>query len=164
MARKVFYSFHYDKDIMRVMTVRNRWVTKGSQMASDIIDKAEFEKIKRNGEAYVKNWINKQMEGTSVTIVLLGEDTLHRPFVKYEICKSIERGNAVIGVHINKIKDARTMNTARKANVHEVVGYYSDKTPAYFDAVCDGIFDYVHEDGYNNLGKWVEEMAKKKGK
>ena len=28
---------------MRVMTVRNRWVTQGGQMASKIIDKAEFE-------------------------------------------------------------------------------------------------------------------------
>lgn len=50
MARKVFYGFHYDNDIMRVMTVQNRWVTMGNQTASQIIDKAEFEKIKRNAK------------------------------------------------------------------------------------------------------------------
>lgn len=63
MARKVFYSFHYDKDISRVMTVRNRWVTQGGQMASQIIDKAEFESLKRQGDDAVKRWINKQLEG-----------------------------------------------------------------------------------------------------
>jgi hypothetical protein len=84
MARKVFYSFHYDNDIMRVMTVRNRWVTQGGQMASKIIDKAEFEKIKRQGEAAVKRWIDSQLEGTTVTVVLIGSETLKRPFVKYE--------------------------------------------------------------------------------
>lgn len=27
MARRVFFSFHYDNDINRSMTVRNSWVT-----------------------------------------------------------------------------------------------------------------------------------------
>lgn len=89
MARKVFYSFHYDNDIMRVMTVRNRWVTMGNQAASQVVDKAEFEKIKKNGDSVVKKWIDNQLEGTSVTIVLLGEEILKRPYVQYEICKSI---------------------------------------------------------------------------
>lgn len=29
MARRVFFSFHYDNDINRSMTVRNSWVTQG---------------------------------------------------------------------------------------------------------------------------------------
>lgn len=149
---------------MRVMTVRNRWVTKGGQAASAIIDKAEFEKIKKNRDLAVKRWIDKQMEGTFVTVVLLGKETLKRPFVKYEICKSIECKNAIIGVHINSIKDARTMMKAPKANVDEIVGYYEDNTPAYFDEICNGMYDYVLDDGYSHLGEWVEEAAKKVGK
>ena len=50
MARKVFYSFCYGDDINRCMVVRNRWVTYGNQIQSGIIDKAEFEKIKRTTE------------------------------------------------------------------------------------------------------------------
>ena len=82
MARKVFYSFHYDNDISRVMAVRNRWVTYGGQMASAILDKADFESLKLQGNSAVKRWIDKQMDGTSVTIVLIGEQTLNRPFVQ----------------------------------------------------------------------------------
>ena len=163
MARKVFYSFHYDNDIMRVMTVRNRWVTQGGQLASKVIDKAEFEQIKKQGDEKVKRWIDKQLEGTTVTVVLLGEETLSRPFVKYEICKSINRGNAIIGVHINNIKDARSMNISKKSNTHQIIGAYNNGKPVYFDEICNGIFDYVKDDGYNNLGKWVEDAARIKG-
>lgn len=164
MARKVFYSFHYDNDIMRVMTVRNRWVTQGGQVASDIIDKAEFEQIKRKGESAVKSWIDKQLEGTSVTVVLLGTETLTRPYVKYEICQSINRGNAIIGVHINNIRDARTMRISSKADVNQIVGKYNDGSSVYFNDICDGIYDYTNNDGYSNLGSWVENAARIKGK
>ena len=83
MARSVFYSFHYQNDISRVMIVRNRWVTYGGQIVSGIIDHAEFEKLKRTGERAIKNWINGQLHGTSATIVLIGAETLNRPYVQY---------------------------------------------------------------------------------
>lgn len=62
MARRVFFSFHYDNDINRSMTVRNSWVTQGKE-AAGFIDKAEFEQIKRQGDTAVHNWIDKQLEG-----------------------------------------------------------------------------------------------------
>lgn len=164
MARSVFYSFCYGDDINRTMVVRNRWVTQGNQTISGIIDKAEFEKLKRTGDKAVYNWIDKQLEGTSVTVVLLGTNTLTRPFVQYEICESIKRGNAVIGVHIHNIKDMLTGRTSTQCNVHSIIGQYRDNSPAYFDKHSDGIYDYSLDCGYDNLGLWVEKAAKKKGK
>ena len=158
MARRVFFSFHYDNDINRSMIVRNSWVTQGKE-AAGFIDKAEFEKMKRKGEKEVYKWIDKQLEGTSVTVVLIGAETLSRPFVQYEICKSLQRGNAVIGVYINWIRDMRTLKISAKGNVHTVIGYYEDGSPAYFDNVCDGIYDYVTQDGYANMGSWIEIAA-----
>lgn len=159
MARRVFFSFHYDNDINRSMTVRNSWVTQGKE-AAGFIDKAAFEQIKRQGETAVHNWINKQLDGTSVTVVLIGSDTLNRPYVQYEICKSLQRGNAVIGVHINGIRDMRTLAMSFKGNTHTVIGHYNDNSPAYFDRVADGIYDYVTENGYANLVTWIERAAK----
>ena len=69
MARRVFFSFHYDNDINRSMTVRNSWVTQGKE-AAGFVDKAEFEKIKRTGKTAVHNWIDNQLNGTSVTVRL----------------------------------------------------------------------------------------------
>ena len=72
MARSVFYSFHYQNDISRVMKVRNRWVAYRNQTVSDIIDHAAFEKVQRQGDASIKRWISKQLNGTSATVVLIG--------------------------------------------------------------------------------------------
>lgn len=159
MARRVFFSFHYDNDINRSMTVRNSWVIQGKE-AAGFIDKAEFEQIKRQGESAIHRWIDRQLEGTSVTVVLIGSEALNRPFVKYEIIESVNRGNAVIGVYIHNIKDMRTQKISQKGNIHTIIGYWKDNKPAYFDEICDGIYDYILEDGYNNLGSWIEKAAK----
>lgn len=159
MARRVFFSFHYENDINRSMTVRNSWVTQGKE-AAGFIDKVEFEQIKRQGDKAVHNWIDKQMEGTSVTVVLIGSETLNRPFIQYEICRSLQRGNAVIGVHINGIRDMRSLMTCDKGDVHTVIGYYDDGRAAYFDDVCDGIYDYTMQNGYTNMGSWIEAAAR----
>lgn len=163
MARRVFFSFHYDNDINRSMTVRNSWVTQGKESAG-FIDKAEFEQVKKQGDAAVKKWIDGQLVGTSVTVVLIGSETLNRPFVQYEICESIKRGNGIIGVYINGIRDMRTQQVSGKCNPHTSIGTYSDGRPAYFDCICDGIYDYSLENGYLNLGKWIEDAARKHGK
>lgn len=163
MARRVFFSFHYDNDINRSMTVRNSWVTQGKE-AAGFIDKAAFEQIKRQGDVAVHRWIDKQLEGTSVTVVLIGSETLNRPFVQYEICKSLERGNAVIGVHISGIRDMRTSTVTYKGNAHTVIGHYNDNSPVYFDNICDGIYDYTAQNGYANFGEWIESAAKAHGK
>lgn len=160
MARSVFYSFHYQNDISRVMTVRNRWVTYGGQLVSGIIDHADFEQVQRQGDAAIKKWIDKQMEGTSATIVLIGAETLERPYVQYEICKSLERGNALIGVYIHRVKNLAGY-TSFACNRHTIIGYYNDNAPAYFDDVADGIYDYVLDNGYANLGSWVESAGRK---
>lgn len=164
MSRKVFFSFHYGDDVNRAMTVRNSWVTQGVEKAG-FIDKAEFEKVQRQGTKAVENWIDKQLNGTSVTVVLIGNDTLNRDFVQYEIRKSLEKGNGIIGVKINNIADMRTGVRSQLCNLHTCIGIWStSKEKIYFDEITDGIFDYNTQDGYHNLGNWVEAAAKKKGK
>ena len=163
MARRVFFSFHYEEDINRSMTVRNSWVTQGKEDVG-FTDKAECERLKRNGENAVHRWIDEQLKGTSVTVVLIGKETLNRPFVQYEIRKSIEKGNAIIGVFIHGIKDMRTLRTSIKGNPHTIIGHYNDNSPAYFDYICDGLYDYVNDNGYYNMGEWIEKAARNKGK
>jgi hypothetical protein len=163
MARRVFFSFHYNNDVNRVMTVRNSGVFRGVEEAG-FVDKADFETVKKAGEQAVHRWINKQLEGTSVTVVLIGSETLNRPFVKYEICKSLERGNGLIGVKIHNIRDMRTQQASAAGNSHTVIGHYNNGSPAYFDKVADAIYDYVLDDGYNKMGSWIEAAAKKHGK
>lgn len=143
------------------MAVRNRWVTYGNQMLSGIIDHAEFEKIERQGDVAIKRWIDNQLNNTTATVVLIGADTLNRRYVQYEICESIKRRNAIIGVYINNVRDLNG-SFSNPCNKHTIIGYYNDGRPAYFDEVADGIYDYVYEDGYSNLDLWVEKAVVKK--
>nr|WP_241394853.1 hypothetical protein [Clostridium beijerinckii] len=76
---------------------------------------------------------------------------MKRPFVQYEICESIKRGNAVISVHVHNIKDILTGQISLKYNIHTVIGQYNDNSPTYFDNHNDGVYDYKIDNGYENL-------------
>lgn len=54
MARRVFFSFHYAKDVQRAQVVRNSWVTKPDREDAAFFDSSVFEASKRNGEAALK--------------------------------------------------------------------------------------------------------------
>ena len=169
MARRVFFSFHYENDVNRAMIVRNSWVTQGKE-AAGFIDKAEFEKVKLKGAKAIEDWIDSQLcdpPGTTVTVVLIGEETLSRHYVQYEIIKSLNKGNAIIGVHIHNVADMHTRLGSAKGNPHTVVGerkWTTHKEDIYFDDIAHSIHDYSNDNGYANLGNWIEAAAKSKGK
>ena len=146
MARRAFFSFKY-KDVSRAMVVRNNWVTQGKE-AAGFIDVADFEEIKRKGDPAIKNWIDKQLEGTSVTVVLVGEKTCSSRWVKYEIKKSIERGNGLLGIDVSKIKDLQGNTSERCGKIPEGYKFYL----------------WNNDDGYKNMGDWIEKAAKDAGR
>lgn len=105
MARKVFFSFHYDEgDIWRVNVVRNSGAIEGIA-AAGFHDATLWEDAKRQGEDAVRRLIDSGLEGTSVTVVLIGTQTAQRRYVSYEIARSIARGNGLLGIFIHNIKD-----------------------------------------------------------
>lgn len=104
MARKVFFSFHYQRDIWRASNIRNSGVVEG-QAAAGFSDASIWEEAKKKGDATIKKMIDDALIGTSVTAVLIGAQTANRKYVNYEIEKSIERGNGILGIYIYNIKD-----------------------------------------------------------
>ncbi len=148
MARKVFFSFHYARDAWRVAQVRNSNVITNLEK-SPFYDKAEWESIKRNGDQAVKNWIDNQLSGTSVTVVLIGAETASRKWVKHEISRSIELGKGLLGVDISKIKDRNGETDPTGANP------LPDGYPVYL---------WNKNNGAENLGKWIEAAAIKAGR
>jgi len=151
MARRVFFSFHYERDIWRASQIRNSWVTKPDREAAGFWDAAEWEKVKKQGDPAIKRWINKQIEGTSVTVVLVGAETFDRKWVRYEIQRSIERGNGIVVVYIHNLKD-KNGNTDKRSDTSLVIDG-RDLTELY---PC---YDWRNDDGYQNLGDWVDRAA-----
>lgn len=154
MSKKAFFSFHFGNDVSRANVVRNSWVTQGRESAG-FIDKAEFEKIQRISERAVKQWIDSQLNGTSVTVVLIGAETFDRPYVKYEIEQSYKKGNAIIGVKIGGVKDMRTGLTSTSQSAVKIVGKDVHGKMLWFNEIASGIYDYALDDGYRNLGSWI---------
>ena len=104
MARKVFFSFHYERDIWRANVVRNSGIVEGSA-AAGFHDASLWEEAKKKGDTEVKTLIDKGLVGTSVTVILIGAETSKRKFVDYEIEQSTARGNGLLGIYISGIKD-----------------------------------------------------------
>ena len=103
MARRVFFSFHYD-DVTRANVVRNSdQITRQYEGAARFYDKSLWEETKKQGTLAIKRMINRGLKGSSVTCVLIGQQTWHRRWVRYEILKSLVRGNGIMGVHIHDV-------------------------------------------------------------
>lgn len=162
-VRRVFFSFHYENDVWRVMNVRNSWLTKPDRKIAGYTDAAEFEKIQRQGEQAIKRWIDNQLKNTSVTVVLIGSETSSRPYVKYELQKSHERGNAIIGIYIHKLKDKDRKISQRGDTNFGLIFKDLLGQKRHFRELYK-TYDWVEDDGYNNLGKWVDDAAKERGK
>jgi hypothetical protein len=105
MAKRVFFSFHYQDVIdFRANVVRNHWVTKEDREEAGYFDASIWEEAQKTGDLSLKRLINGAVERTTATCVLIGSETYARRWVRYEIVKSIQRGNRVFAVHINGIK------------------------------------------------------------
>lgn len=147
MARKVFFSFHYAADAWRVSQVRNSAVV--SRFEKSFYDRAAWESVKRQGDHNVRRWIEQQLSGTSVTVVLVGSQTASRRWVKYEIERSVELGKGLLGVDISKIKNERGLTSPTGTN----------PLPTWAP-----LYRWHNDGGRENLGQWIEAAAQAAGR
>jgi hypothetical protein len=152
MSRKVFYSFHFKRDVWRAAQVRNSDVIADDDEYG-VIDAVEWEKIERGGDAAIKRWINDQLDHTSVTVVLIGAETAERDYVDYEIRQSWNRGNALLGVRIHGMKNQEGETDSPGANPFDDIRL-ADGTA--LSSICE-VYDWVADNGRDNIGTWVED-------
>jgi len=129
VARRVFFSFHYeDVSSFRANVVRNSWVTHDAGKQNTFSDSSIWEAARTRGPAAIKALIDEEgLHGTSVTVVLIGQRTHERRWVKYEIVRSFERGNGIVGVHINRIRDKEGYITSKGLDPLERIGFLVSK-------------------------------------
>ena len=157
MARRVFHSFHYDRDSWRVQQVKQMGVIEGQPLLSS----NDWEAVKRGGDKATEQWIDDQMTGKSCNVILIGSKTAGRRWVEHEFKKAWTDRKGVVGVYIHNLKD-KDGNQDSKG-----------KIPFEGFTLCDGAKDsakvvkasappysnstdvYDHIKG--NLENWVEE-------
>ena len=129
MAKRVFFSFHY-KDVsdLRANVVRNHWLTKPNREICGYYDASIWESARKKGDVALKRLINRGLDMTSNTCVLIGSQTYTRPWVRYELLKSFKKGNHIFGVHINSIRSKNRKTKIKGPNPLEYVGVTYSKS------------------------------------
>ncbi len=143
MARRVFFSFHYDRDIWRVNQIRNIGEVVGVA-AAGFHDASLWEEAKTKGDRVIKALIDNGLANTSVTVVCIGGRSAGRRYIDYEIQQSIARGNGIVALRINHLKDRTGATDPAGA------------TPRAIAENAIPIRDYVD---HATLKRWIEEAA-----
>lgn len=124
--RRVFFSFHYQRDVWRANQIRNSWRFghEATRTGTGFFDGSLWESSKRTGDSSLKALINKGLENTSVTCVLAGTETYSRRWVRYEIARSVVRGNGLLTVGIDRKQDQRGNTCAAGPDPLAFMGVY----------------------------------------
>jgi hypothetical protein len=157
MARRVFCSFHYEPDCSCAAQVRNMGVVEGNKPAND----NEWERITRGGAAAIRRWIERELDGKSCNVVLIGENTAGRRWINYEIKEAWNSKKGVVGVYIHRLRDLDGNQSAKGDNPLEhfrldgsnkklwaIVKAYN---PPYTNS--KDVYAYIKD----NLFDWIEE-------
>lgn len=162
MARKVFFSFHYGLDINRANVVRRSWQFLGTQVVG-FFDRSLWEPGKPQNEEYIKRKIREGLQGTSVTVVLIGAETASRHYVNYEIEQSIKRGNGLLEIRINAISCLNAGSCGRGPNpLKNHVIIHNGK--AVLASQVYKTYGWNSDGGVRNIGAWIEEAARIAGR
>lgn len=151
--RQVFYSFHFDNDVMRVQQIRNI----GALEDNKPIAANEWEEVKKKGDPSIEKWIDDNMKYRSCIVVLIGQKTASRPWVQYEIKKAWTDGKGVLGVHINNIKCPRTGTCSSGPNPFDQWTFKKNGgqvvVPAVYTPPAGDAYNHIK----NNLESWIEK-------
>ena len=151
--RQIFYSFHYDNDVFRVQQIRNI----GALEDNKPVSANDWETVKKGGDASIKKWIDENLKYKSCVVVLVGEETANRKWVKYEIRKAWELGKGLVGIHIHNLKDPKTGKSSKGANPFDQFTFNDGKKLSSVVKCYNTSFSDAYNDIKDNLEDWIEE-------
>lgn len=160
MARRAFYSFHYQPDNWRASQVRNMGVVEGNKPATD----NDWESVKKGGDKAIQKWIDDQLSGRSCAVVLIGAKTAGRKWINYEIEKAWSDGKGVLGVYVHNLKDSAEKQSTKGSNPFDEFTIDSGRkklssvVKAYDPPYVTSTNVYKHI--ADNLADWIEEAIK----
>jgi hypothetical protein len=155
MSKKIFFSFHYKPDNWRASQVRNMGVIEGNAPVSD----NDWESVTKGGDSAIEKWIAEQLKGRVCTIILVGENTASRKWVKHEIKESWKAGKGVVGICIHGLKNREGNQSIKGDNPFEAFTIDGKKLSSIvklYDtpySTSTYVYDHIKE----NIAKWVDE-------
>ncbi|WP_417610293.1 TIR domain-containing protein [Owenweeksia hongkongensis] len=137
MARRVFFSFHYD-DVadFRVNVIRKSGVLRHKGNTSKFIDKSLWEAARLKSKQALQEVIDDGLNGCGITALLIGSETVDRKWVRYELVKSLIEGKGILSIHLNRIRSRSTGKISSKG-VNPL-----SKLKLRVDSECEKIYFY----------------------
>lgn len=60
-----------------------------------------LDRVDSEDQNYIRELVREQLQGTSVTVVLVGAETADSEWIAWEIRESVERGNGLLAIRID---------------------------------------------------------------
>ena len=107
--------------------VRNSWRYRheATRETEGFFDGSIWESSRRVGPESLKNLIREGIKNTSVTCVLVGTETHERRWVRYELARSVIKGNGLIAVKINLMGNQQGYVSQEGPNPFDFLGVYN---------------------------------------
>lgn len=157
--RQIFYSFHYNNDVFRVQQIRHI----GALEDNAPVSANDWETVKRGGDKEIERWIEENMRYRTCVVVLVGEETHRRPWVRYEIRKAWASGKGLLGIYIHNFKCAKTIKNNSHHDGKSAMGTNPFDTFTIGGKYMSSIVHCYNPNSYdpyndvkNNLESWVE--------
>jgi hypothetical protein len=133
-------------------------VIEGNEPAQD----NDWEAVKLGGDKAIENWIDGQLKGKSCAVVLVGQNTAGREWIKYEIEKAWNDGKGVVGIHIHNLKDRNQRQASKGRNPFETITIDGQKLSSIVECHDFNSTESraVYEKIRKNLAAWIEEAIK----
>lgn len=147
----VFYSFHFDADVMRVQLIRNIGAIDDNKPVSN----NDWEEVRRKGSTAVRHWIDDNMKYRRCVVVLIGRQTAERPWVRYEIEKAWNDRKGLLGIYVHNVKCPNTGKCAKGVNPFDYVKAGASRLSSVITCHDPNPLD-AYNDIRNNLERWVQ--------
>lgn len=104
----VFFAFDRALDSARAEMLRERW-DGPDRTSSGFCDDSTWASVQMRGVEGVVDWVQSEMVGSDVVVVLIGAETTFCGHVKTAIERGVEAGLGVVGIRVHQIPGADGM-------------------------------------------------------
>ena len=138
MAKRIFISFQHND---RMKAKGFNLLRYSKYVDVEFVGRHLLDPVNSSNESYIRSKIMDQLNGTSVTVVLVGKETHNSEWVKWEIEKSLEKKspNGILAIRLGddvKLPDGSPVGDALKEAGAEIM----DWKPHEFESAIERAF------------------------
>lgn len=114
LGRRIFISYHHDDTMQAKGFNLLQW---NPNVPFEFVGRHLISPVESEDPEYIRRKIREQLDGTSGTVVLIGNKTAESEWVDFEIRESLARGNGVLGIRLKDVRNVDIPPALKEAGV-----------------------------------------------